>query len=439
MDTEELTPIKEEIKRVLGDKIDDQQLENELRKYLDEYHISVDAAKRGIIRKYGGADITSAVTGAAVTKKIGDLVGNETNLDITAKVVFSASKDITVKGNNKTIISGILGDETGTVSFTIWEPGSIMLEKDAVYIFHNTYTKVWNDRVSVNIGNFGKVEPANGVVMDVPERQVAPPSECKIGEIRDGMGSVTTTGRIVSVENREVMVKGVNKTVYSGVIADDSGKIQFSAWNDFGLKEGETVRIENAYIRSWRGIPQLNMGDRCEITRVNEQMDIMDTITKKTVAEIVQIGGGLDITIEGLVVDIKAGSGIIKRCPQCNRSIMNGVCTTHGQVMGLNDLRLKAVIDDGTGAIGAVFNRKDTEYLTGISMTAAEGLAATQGEGAVARELTSRVLMKRVSVNGNAMSDDFGPSIIIKGVKTVTTDIVSEANELLAQMEEAIQ
>ena len=49
------------------------------------------------------------------------------------------------------------------------------------------------------------------------------------------------------------------------------------------------------------------------------------------------------------------------------------------------------------------------------------------------------MLMKRVSVNGNVMSDDFGPSIIIKGVKTVTTDVVSEANELLAQMEEVIQ
>ena len=53
MERTELTPHIEEIKRVLGDKIDDEQIETELRKYLDDYHVDVNAAKRGIIRKYG--------------------------------------------------------------------------------------------------------------------------------------------------------------------------------------------------------------------------------------------------------------------------------------------------------------------------------------------------------------------------------------------------
>lgn len=439
MNNEELTPIKEEIKRVLGDKIDDQQLDSELRKYLDEYHISPDAAKRGIIRKYGGADMASTVTNAAITKKLGDLVGNETNLDITAKVILANTKEVNIKGNSKTIISGLIGDETGTVSFTVWEPGSVMLEKGSVYLFHNTYTKVWNDRVSVNVGGYGRIEPANGVSMEVSEPQFAPASEYKIADIRDGVGSVIVTGRIMSVDSKEVIVKGSPKTVYSGILADDSGKIQFSAWNDFNLEAGETVRIQNGYIRSWKGIPQLNLGDRCEVTRLDEAIEVIDSVSKKTVAEIAQIGGGLDVTIEGLIVDVKAGSGLIKRCPQCNRSILNGICTTHGQVMGVSDLRLKVVIDDGTGAIGAVFNRKDTEYITGIGLTAAQDIALAQGEGVVTRVLTSKALMKKVSVNGNAMSDDFGPSIVVNDIKILSTDLAAEASKLLSQIEEAIQ
>ena len=119
MDTNELTPHIEEIKRVLGNKIDDDQLMAELRKYIDDYHVDITAAKRGIIRKYGGAD-TGFATADTVSKKIADLNGSETKVDVLGKIVYVESKTITVKGLSKTIVSGILGDDTGTASFTVW-------------------------------------------------------------------------------------------------------------------------------------------------------------------------------------------------------------------------------------------------------------------------------------------------------------------------------
>ena len=433
----ELTPHVEEIKRVLENKVDEEVIVNELNKYLNEYHVTLDSAKRGIIRKYGGGDVAAFTPAGAIVKKIDELTGTEQNVDIQAKVVYVENKSITVKGLSKTIVSGILGDETGTASFTIWEPGSVMLEKGSVYNFKNCYCKLWNDKVQINLGNRGRVEPASGVSIDLPERTIAVnSSECKIGDIRDGMGSVTVTGRIVTYEARSVMVKGEPKTVYSGIIADDTGKIQYSAWNDFSLKEGETICVKNAYIRSWKGIPQLNMGDRCEISRVDSVFDVVDTSgSKKTIDEITRIGGGLDITLEGMVVDMRAGSGLIKRCPQCNLSILNGVCTAHGQVNGTPDLRMKIVLDDGTGAIGAIVNRKDTETLTGITLKAAEGLAMAQGEGVVAREVAGKILMKRISITGNVMSDDYGPSMIVKSASVLDVDVVSEANKLLDEVE----
>lgn len=433
----ELTPHVEEIKRVLENKVDEEVIVNELNKYLNEYHVTLDSAKRGIIRKYGGGDVAAFTPAGAVVKKIDELTGTEQNVDIQAKVVYVENKSITVKGLSKTIVSGILGDETGTASFTIWEPGSVMLEKGSIYNFKNCYCKLWNDKVQINLGNRGRVEPASGVSIDLPERTIAVnSSECKIGDIRDGMGSVTVTGRIVTYEARSVMVKGEPKTVYSGIIADDTGKIQYSAWNDFSLKEGETICVKNAYIRSWKGIPQLNMGDRCEISRVDSVFDVVDTSgSKKTIDGITRIGGGLDITLEGMVVDMRAGSGLIKRCPQCNRSILNGVCTAHGQVNGTPDLRMKIVLDDGTGAIGAIVNRKDTETLTGITLKAAEGLAMAQGEGVVAREVAGKILMKRISITGNVMSDDYGPSMIVKSASVLDVDVVSEANKLLDEVE----
>jgi replication factor A1 len=440
MEMEELTPHIEELQRVLGDKIDEDQIVTELNKYLNEYHVSIDAAKRGIIRKYGGNDTNTFVTGNTLVKKIGELTGTEQNVDITAKVVFVDTKDITVKGLPKKIVSGILGDETATASFTIWEPGAMVLAKGSVYNFRNCYCKTWNDKVQINIGSRGRIEAAEGVRIDLPERQIsASPTEVKIGNIKEGMGSVTVTGKVISVETREITARGEQKTVYSGMIADDTGKIQFSAWSDFGIKEGESLCISNAYIRTWKGIPQLNLGDRCEVSRVDAITEIIDTsANKKTVDEITRIGGGLDITLEGLVVDVRQGSGIIRRCPQCNRSMLNGACTTHGMVEGIMDLRLKVVIDDGTGAIGAIINRGDTEKLTGVTLQAAQGLASVQGEAVVGREITSKILMKRIRVTGNVMSDDYGPSIIIKSAENVQINVEEEAAKLLDEVEAAI-
>ena len=438
MERTELTPHIEEIKRVLGDKIDDEQIETELRKYLDDYHVDVNAAKRGIIRKYGGND-SGFATASNVAKKIADLTGTEANVDVIAKIVYVETKNITVKGLNKTIVSGILGDDTGTASFTVWEPGAVQLEKGSAYTFKNCYCKLWNDRVQINIGNRGRIETAMGVEFNVPNSGASlSASDVKIGDIRDGMGSVNVTGKILSVEARKINSRGEEKIVFSGIIADGTGKIQYSAWHDFELKEGESISAKNCYIRAWKGIPQLNIGDRATVDRIGTDIVVDDGESQKTVADVTRIGGGLDITIEGVVVDVKNGSGLIKRCPTCNRSMYNGICSVHGTVEGVPDMRMKLVVDDGTGAIGAIVNRADTEKLTGVSMTAAMGLAAARGEGVVIRELMGKILLRRVRITGNVMSDDFGPSMIVRSASDVEVDVQGEAEKLLSEVEAAL-
>ena len=311
MERTELTPHIEEIKRVLGDKIDDEQIETELHKYLDDYHVDVNAAKRGIIRKYGGND-SGFATANNVAKKIADLTGTEANVDVVAKIVYVETKNITVKGLNKTIVSGILGDDTGTASFTVWEPGAVQLEKGSAYTFKNCYCKLWNDRVQINIGNRGRIETAMGVEFNVPNSGASlSASDVKIGDIRDGMGSVNVTGKILSVEARKINSRGEEKIVFSGIMADGTGKIQYSAWHDFELKEGESISAKNCYIRAWKGIPQLNIGDRATVERLDADIAVDAGESQKTVADVTRIGGGLDITIEGVVVDVKNGSGLI--------------------------------------------------------------------------------------------------------------------------------
>ena len=339
------------------------------------------------------------------------------------------------------ISSGIIGDESGSASFTVWE-NPPELEKGAVYRFNGCYTRKWNDKVQINIGQRGTITRADDVKIDLPERNLSlSVSEIKIGEIKENSGSVTVTGRILTSESRQVTVKGEPKTVYSGLIADDTGKIQFSAWNDYGLKEGETVCVKNAYIRSWQGIPQLNLGDRCEVCRVDDTFDdtAIGTSTERTIGYILKNGGGLDITLRGTVVDIKAGSGLIKRCPICNRSILDTGCSAHGmQDEPIPDLRMKLSVDDGTGSINAIMNRDITEKLTDITLKMAIDLSKARGPGMVATEMAPKILMKRIKIRGNVKIDDFGPTMIVTEAEPDKVDIEAEATKLLKEVEAKI-
>ncbi len=442
MNEQELTPHFEELKRVLKDKVDDERIMNELKKYVNEFHVTPQAAVRGILRKFGALEESPFRSSSSLVKKIGELTGSEASVDLLVRAIFVEKKDITVKGSPKTIISGLIGDETGTASFTVWEGKNVEMEKGSVYWLRSAYAKMWNEKVQINIGARGGVEKAEGMRVDVPDRSISmESSEAKIGEITGSMGNVTVTGRIISAEERNVTVKGEPKTVYSGMIADDTGKIQYSAWNDFGLKEGETVRIKNAYIRSWKGIPQLNMGDRCEVSRVDDTFgnDIADTVNTKKIGDIVRTGGGLDIKVVGTVVDMRRGSGLIERCPECNRSIINGECQAHGRVEPVMDLRMKLTLDDGTGAISAIINRELTEKLTGVTLGMAEGLAKARGSmEPVERELARTMLIRRLSLTGNVMSDDYGPMMIVRAADVVKEDVTAEAEKLLREVEASL-
>ncbi|MBE6525716.1 MAG: single-stranded DNA-binding protein [Thermoplasmata archaeon] len=443
MDMNELTPHLEELKRVLNGKVSEEELLRELDIYLNKYRTDITSAKRGILKKHGAATPTqsSFVTAASVSKKISALSGSEQNVDILAKVVFSDKKQVTIKGAPRVIVSGILGDETGTASFTVWDGENCELEKGAVYLFKNAYTKLWNDKIQINLGNRSVISREN-VELAMPERQISYSSSvAKISDLREGIGNVTISGKIVSIESRNTVVRGEEKTVFSGIIADETGKVQFSAWTDFGLSEGDCVCIKNGYIRAWKGIPQLNFGDKSEVSKVDDTFGNVEgtSATKKTVSEIVKNGGGLDNAVSGMVVELRTGSGLIKRCPQCNRSILGTDCLTHGHVEPVMDLRMKVIVDDGTGAINAIIGRELTEKLTSITLSMATELAKARGDSEIiAKSIAERIMLKHITITGNAMNDEYGPMMIVKDAEIDEIDVIAEAESLLAKVEEVL-
>jgi replication factor A1 len=84
-----------------------------------------------------------------------------------------------------------------------------------------------------------------------------------VSELKVGTGSVNIEVEVVSKEpEREINKYGRKLRVANLTVKDDSGTIVFTLWNEDidKVKEGDKLKIENAYVGEWQGTAQLTLG-----------------------------------------------------------------------------------------------------------------------------------------------------------------------------------
>lgn len=445
MNKEEIAPHVKEIARVLEGKVKEQEIEKDLDNYLNVYRMSLEASKRHIVRKYGG-DPNALTKGER--KLLSQLGLSEQSVDLLVRVMSSNTREVTVGGSPKTIESGILADENGsTVKFTVWDVSKADLKAGENYLIRYAYTKEWNGQPEVHLGNRVVVELRPQDEVKVPDSVVVPqvaggysaPIVAKVSDLRENMNNVTLTGRVLALKTKEVETPSGKKAMYTGIIADETGKVEFTAWHDFGLKENEVITVSNAYVKGWKGIPRLSFGERGQVTRPKVKMPTVDELSRavrKSIDELERTGGASDVIVTGTIVDIKKGTGLIFRCPECNRVVQKGVCQVHGKVQQVPDLRIKVVVDDGSAAITAVMKKEVTEQLTGITLKSAlDEARETMDPEAVGHRFEEQLLAKPIEVRGNVISDDYGLSMNVTEAKFVEMDVRTEAEALLKKIE----
>ena len=435
MEIKNLAPHVEEITRALGGKLSEEEIAEELQKYVDVYHLSIPMAKRTIIKKHGG-DV--AAFSPMFQRKLAELRPNEPVVDFIAKVLSANSKEVQAKGERKNIVFGFLGDDTTTLPYTAWEE-SLGLQKGDVISVRGAYTREYQGRVQVNFGNRVTIKKEDPSTMGDIQIAQGPPRSAEIGQLREGMGYVEVKGRLLTVDSREVTVQGETKQIFSGVIADASGKVQFTAWSDFKLRQGEVVKISKATVKAWRGIPQLNFDDRAEVVVVKERFPSLEELQKSGVnmiSEIASRGGAMDASVRGVLVEIREGSGLIMRCPECKRALQKGTCKVHGRVEGYPDLRVKAILDDGTGAVGVVIGRELSEKLLETTLDEAMQKAKQAMNFEVVRDMMDeRLALKVITASGSITADAYGLSMIVKEADLAAVDAKQEAEKLLVELE----
>ncbi len=437
-ENEDIAPHVEDITRVLGDKVEKEEIERVLKQYLAEYRIPLGTAKQMLVRKYGGSPSN---LGLGVFKALEQVQPNETSVDLLCKLVAVNHKEVDVGGERKKIAYGILGDQTASVQFTAWDLSDWKFQKGDVIRVHNAYAKEWRGQPQINFGERTQIKlESKNALPNFVATPLSNPKNYQVKDLQKGVSNVSLTVRVLSVEMRRVNVGEEEKTVFSGLMADPTGKVQFSAWHDFELKEGDVVRIRGGYIRTWRGIPQFNFDERAEVEVLStDEMPPMDELAKRRayhIGELVASGGAIDVAIEGVILDVRSGSGLIFRCPECNRVLQKGVCRIHGEVEGKADLRIKAVLDDGTGALTAIMGKDITESLIGKDVEECKTRAVEALDQSVIRdELKELLIATPIRVTGDATMDDFGVMLISKDAQLLKIDVQSEEKAMLEELE----
>jgi len=175
-----------------------------------------------------------------------------------------------------------------------------------------------------------------------------------------------------------------------GLLGDETGTIKFTKWSKSDLpelEEGAVYDLRNVVTDEYEGRFSVKLNRTTTIEELDEDLEV----------------GEQSVDIEGALVDIQSGSGLIKRCPEedCTRVLQNGRCSEHGEVEGEFDMRIKGVLDDGEEVFEVIFDCEMTEALTDITLEEAQEMAMDALDtSVVAEEMHEKLLGRYYRVTG---------------------------------------
>ncbi|HJH31531.1 MAG TPA: Single-stranded DNA binding protein [Methanosarcinaceae archaeon] len=407
-----LAPHIEELTKALENiDIGESQIGEELKKLLD-FRVPLDEAKRTIIRKFRSTFMP--------IMKIKDITAGLKGFEVTGRIIDVTEKSVNLRSKETVIFSGTLADEDGACSFTAWNDNS--LKSGEVIRIKNAYSRSWHNRSEVNFGQRSHIEKLPDDTLPSIDELCKTPAK-KLRDVANTDLSVSSVAVILEYSHKNVTVKGENVTIIEGVVADETAKLPFTSWVSLdGLDIGSVIRFENASVRMFRGVPSLNFNENTIIGAVVSTEELPFTFeSANMIPEPVAIGeimvkdGMFDTVALGNIISIRPGSGIITRCPECNRVIQKNTCRVHGTVEGVKDMRIKAILDDGTGAVSVMLNRELSEIVYGRSMPEAEDIIQKAiSQDAVFGDMRQVLTGKYLAVRGNTSSNEFGIMLVAK-------------------------
>ena len=195
----------------------------------------------------------------------------------------------------------------------------------------------------------------------------------KISQIRPGLNSVNIIGKVIKVfEIREFNKNNRKGRIGSLLIGDETGTTRIVIWDEklidliSEISEGDIIKVSNTYIKQNNNFQEVHLGNRAQLL-INPENETVEDIKITVVSasprkKIEQLQPGEFAEIVATIVQVFEPR-YYNACPVCNKKVMPEgeyyVCGEHKRVPANQVPILNAYLDDGTGAIRAVFFREN--------------------------------------------------------------------------------
>ena len=407
--------IVDQIKLRLQDqKIDvsDEEIESRLKKLIVDFRVPEGEARRSVLnyflKEHG---VMPAARASSEKVKIADIKESGRWVDLEVKVL-----DLWKPASGSVSQTGLVGDGTGSLKFVKWTKSDLPnLELGKSYLLRRVVTDEFQSRFSVKLNKTSQIEPLE---TDVEARSAgrASAEPVKVVEINE-------QGRWVDLEVKVAQLWETNSESISqsGLVGDETGTIKFVKWAKAelpDLEDGRSYKLSNLVTDEFQGRFSVKLNKTSRIDPLDCDIAI----------------GSVAAEFSGALVDLQKGSGLIKRCPVCKRSLAKGVCTEHGKVDGTYDLRIKAVLDDGRRVQDVLINRETTERLVDITLEQAKQMAMEALDHEVVRSMIEGKMMGRYYTVTGPRVDRY---LLVESINEMPAVSVAQVEELLASLEVA--
>ena len=397
--------------RLRDQKIDvpDEEIASRLKKLIEDFRVPEGEARRSVLnyffKEHG---IVPQARAGSEKVRIAEIKEAGRWVDLEVKVL-----DLWEPAAETISQTGLVGDSSGSMKFVKWPKSDLPnLELGKSYLLKKVVTDEFQGRLSVKLNRTSQIEPLDVDVEAKPASQAAQP--VKVVEINEPGQWVDLTVKVAQLweANSEAISQ-------SGLVGDDTGTIKFVKWAKADLpelEEGKSYLLKNLVTDEFQGRFSVKLNRTSQIVPLDEDVEI----------------GSVAAEFSGALVDVQKGSGLIKRCPVCKRSLAKGVCSEHGKVEGAYDLRIKAVLDDGRRVQDVLINRETTERLVNLTLEEAKQMAMEALDHEVVRSMIESKLMGRYfSVTGPRI-DRY---LLVETINEIPPLEATSVDELIAAVE----
>ena len=336
------------------------------------------------------------------------------------------------------VVRGRLADDTGTIGFLSWEP--FEHEVGTLLKIDGAQVRSFRDTPELNFGRTTRIEVFHDASFADLET-LAASTLTTVSALRDGSRDVDAVVQITEITKRTFNREGEEKFLWSGQIADPTGRCRISIWDALPFDEADlpvTVEVKGARVRAWQGIPDITVDNAGQLTVMesppwDDDMDLTNHAVDVKLTDVVAGPSRVGIKTRGIVVSVREDSGFIMRCTECRRVLRDGACFEHGPNEGTEDVRLRLVVDHDGVTAAVLVNKEASLAALGMSLDQMREKVEELGDLGFVQDVRERMLGRNITVSGRSIVDDQGAMVLADGFEVEAHDAQMRASELRAQ------